>query len=150
VDASQLFTAIHFASHQKTYEANGQYIDRAFGFRTDGTPTDDSVWYFFTDGPPVFVTLRPVNCQYFLLAPYLDKGLTVDDITTAIQTGWKMMGGSNAAVLSYHKETKLLIAVGDQEHLQVIQGALKALSDLKESPPSLSAGSTKTVEGQKP
>jgi hypothetical protein len=64
----------------------------------------------------------------YLLTPYLDRGLTVDDITTAIQTGWKMLGYSPTPELSFHKETKLLIAVGDPNQLETIDRVLSALN----------------------
>jgi hypothetical protein len=51
----------------------------------------------------------------------------VDDITTAIQTGWKMMGDKETPEISFHKETKLLIAVGEPDQLGVIDDVLKAL-----------------------
>ena len=66
------------------------------------------------------------------MTPYLERGLTVDDITTAIQTAWTMLGstpGNDQAApqISYHKETKLLIAVGEASKLETIDAVLKAL-----------------------
>jgi fructose-specific component phosphotransferase system IIB-like protein len=60
--------------------------------------------------------------------PYLAQGLTVDDITTAIQTGWKMGGDSEGCELSYHKETNLLIVVGDASQFETVNGVLVALT----------------------
>jgi hypothetical protein len=57
----------------------------------------------------------------------LKAGLTVDDITTAIQTGWRMSGASSAPTLSFHKETNLLIGAGDMSSLQVIDEVLRTL-----------------------
>jgi hypothetical protein len=62
------------------------------------------------------------------LAAYLDRGFTVDDITTAIQSGWKMSGGqSPLPELKYHKETKMLIAYGDPHQLSTIEDVLRTL-----------------------
>ena len=40
----------------------------------------------------------------------------MDDITTAIETGYKMLG-EPAPVINFHKDTKLLIAVGELARL---------------------------------
>jgi hypothetical protein len=70
-------------------------------------------------------------CKFFQLRPYLDAGLTVDDITTAIQTAWKMAGPGaqekQPPQLTFHKETSLLIAVGMPERLELIQNILGQL-----------------------
>jgi hypothetical protein len=44
-----------------------------------------------------------------------------------VQTAWKMLGETSPPVISFHKDTKLLIAVGAPEKLQVIDQALAAL-----------------------
>ena len=69
-------------------------------------------------------------CRFYSLAPYLDRGFTVDDITTAIQTGWKM-AGVIPPELNYHKETKLLIAFGEPDELKTIQDVLNALPTIR-------------------
>jgi len=51
----------------------------------------------------------------------------VDDITTAIQTGWKMAGITSPPELNYHKETKLLIAFGEPDQLKTIDNVLQSL-----------------------
>jgi hypothetical protein len=112
VDVAQLFQAL---------EAANRANNAIFGFKTIGTVSDDSVWYFYFGG-------APKTPKFYLLTPYLDRGLTVDDITTAIQTGWKIAGISPTPVLSFHKETKLLIGVGDPYQLQTIDQVLGALS----------------------
>lgn len=100
----------------------------AVSFRTnDRPPTDDSIWYFEYNGTPIRDT---TVTRYYRLAPYLDTGLTVDDITTAIQTGWKMSGLTTIPKLSYHKETKLLIAVGDWSAVGNIDNVLHALDPI--------------------
>ncbi len=65
--------------------------------------------------------------QFYPLAEYLDRGFSVDDITTAIQTGWKMAGETSPPELSYHKETKLLIAFGEPQKLDTIKQVLNVL-----------------------
>jgi hypothetical protein len=112
VTVTELFKALEPASQSAT---------RIFGFQTQGAVSDDSVWYFHFAG-------QPQVSKFYLLTPYLDRGLTVDDITTAIQTGWRMAGTSPMPALSFHKETKLLIAVGDWSQLQTIDQVLGALS----------------------
>jgi hypothetical protein len=66
-------------------------------------------------------------CRFFSLAPYLEHGFTVDDITTAIQTGWKMAKDSSPPELNYHKETKLLMAFGHPDELKTIGDVLRTL-----------------------
>jgi hypothetical protein len=123
VDVAQLFKALERASGSSRVILNGNtYVNQVlFGFRAEGAVSDDSVWYFCFYGQQ-----PPKISRVYLLTPFLDRGLTVDDITTAIQTGWKMLGDSSAA-LSFHKETKLLIAVGDPNQLQTIDQVLGAL-----------------------
>jgi hypothetical protein len=128
VDVAQLFKALELASSSNRLILDGNsniYNQATFGFRTEGAVSDDSVWYFFISSQQY---QPPKVSRIYLLTPYLDRGLTVDDITTAIQTGWKMLGASPTPVLSFHKETKLLIAVGDPNQLQTIDQVLGALS----------------------
>lgn len=152
IDAAQLFDAMYRASPTNEPIENtqmvGQYFTSSYGFKTNGTPSDDSVWYFFGQMAPVNAAPKRY-CNFFLLTPYLDRGLSVDDITTAIQAGWKMLGDAEGAQLSYHPETKLLISVCDPDHYQVIEGALRALHDAKPIAP-LQAPTSKPAADQKP
>jgi hypothetical protein len=66
-------------------------------------------------------------CRFYALGPYLDWGLSIDDITTAIKTGAKMLGDTNEPTISFHKDTRLLIAVGEPGKLDIIDSVLKAL-----------------------
>lgn len=85
-----------------------------------GEITDDTVWYLDFYSPD-----EVALSQFFNLTPYLDT-FTVDDITTALKTAWGLMGEAPPK-LTFHKETKLLIAVGTQVQLQLIQNELDAL-----------------------
>ena len=148
VDVPQLFQALQLASAKVVTVVTGtsfggfgggnqmySQVNTSYGFRTSGTPTDDSIWYFYAEKPNL-PTLEPVKTsRFYALTPYLDRGFTVDDITTAIQTGWKMLGNKETPTISFHKETKLLIAVGEPDKLQVIDDVLKALGPLP-TPPS--------------
>jgi hypothetical protein len=89
---------------------------------------DSSIWYFHAEKPslPAVISSEKV-CRFYSLAPYLERGFTVDDITTAIQTGWKMSGDITVPELKYHKETKLLIAFGEPDKLATIESVLKTL-----------------------
>lgn len=134
----QLFAAMRQASHaiQAMFNPGSgdtlSYQQIQFGFQTeDSRPSDDSVWYFRAEGGAMLAL--PVVCRFYLLTPYLQGGLTVDDITTAIQTGWKLLGSSPFPVISFHKETNLLIAVGQAHQLETIDAVLKALGEPKPS-----------------
>lgn len=150
VTVYQLFQALELTSQKTeayvtgTYYGGGfggpgnqsyQQMRTSYGFRTPNTQsgalTDDSIWYFYVEKPnmPQLVSsVVPKVCRFYPLTSYLEGGLTVDDITTAIQTGWKMLGDKETPAISFHKETKLLIAVGDPAKLETIDAVLKALS----------------------
>ena len=64
--------------------------------------------------------------RFFQLGPYLEN-YKVEDITTAIETGWKMLGGGPAPAMSFHKDTTLLIARGEPEKLMLIDSVLQEL-----------------------
>jgi hypothetical protein len=127
----QLFAALEAAS-RKTVEAVYPGMPRgstSYGFMSaDGPLSDTSVWFFHAEKTNQFLPKPPEKiCQFYSLAPYLDRGFTVDDITTAIQTGWKMAGETATPEMSYHKETKLLIAFGEPAKLNPIQSVLQSL-----------------------
>jgi len=117
----------------------------AYGFRTEGRPTDNSIWYFYFEKP--FFPEQPKACHFYQLAPYLET-YKVDDITTAIQTGWKMLGETNPPTISFHKDTKLLIAVGEENKLSLIDSVLQKLAQGIPQPQRESTGA-KTAEPAK-
>lgn len=147
VDAQQLFDAMSNASastvlvqvswnNTTTYNSS----DVRYGFIALNQPlTDDTIWTFYERGTAQLPNLS----RFYLLTPYLDSGLTVDDITTAIQTGWRLQGNAAPPKLSFHKETKLLIAVGNPNELETIDSALKALDARRVNPPAETEAKTK-------
>jgi hypothetical protein len=145
VDVSQLFQALEAASQKNeayvssTFygggrsgpQSNYQIARTSYGFRTQSKISDDSVWYFTVEKPalpPAAPPESPKVCRFFSLATYIERGMTVDDITTAIQTGWKMLGEKETPAISFHKDTKLLIAVGEPNKLEMINSVLVALT----------------------
>jgi len=138
VNVYELFTALTAASqstqiiytdqHGRTSVANARAES---GFRTQGAITPESVWHFFTTQPAQRVEKK--EYRFYQLSPYLGT-LTVEDITTAIQAGWKMMGETNTPALNFHKETKLLIAVGRADQLTMINSVLAELPKNNEQP----------------
>jgi hypothetical protein len=104
-----------------------------YGFKTEGKLSDDSIWYFYAERP-TSPPPPPRVCRFYSLAPYLERGVTVDDITTAIETGWKMLGETSPRTMSFHKDTKLLIAVGEASNLETIDAVLKALGQPSPGP----------------
>ena len=110
----------------------GQQISVGYQFTTiDSQPSDNSVWFFRAVKYPEPLPAEKV-CQYYSLVTFLDRGFTVDDITTAIQTGWKMAGVTPVPELNYHKETKMLIAYGEPEKLETIGKVLATLPSLNQ------------------
>lgn len=113
-----------------------QQIRTSLTFQTAGPLSDESVWYFRgrdkAPDPSIFgeESTAPTDakiCRFYALNPFLESGLKVEDITTAIQTGWKMLGEKETPSISFHKETKLLIAVGQPDKLETIDAVLNAL-----------------------
>jgi hypothetical protein len=137
VNVAQLFQALEQASIKQMVIVTGNYgggqssystFTGNYGFKTVGPISDSSIWYFHMDKPslPPVVSAEKV-CQFYSLELYLNRGFTVDDITTAIQTGWKMSGITALPELNYHKETKMLIAFGEPRELDIIGRVLGTL-----------------------
>jgi len=168
VNVPQLFQALEAASRKTAVYTTSAYsggaqggyksynsMTTSYGFKTEGPQKDDSIWYFFVTKPnlPPGSSLETSGkvCRFYGLTPYLTNGLTVDDITTAISTGWKMLGETSPAEINFHKETKLLIAVGEPRALEIIDSALKALEGRKtHTPAASSAAPEKAAEKTKP
>jgi len=134
VNVAGLFEALQLASAEHMQYISGrspgggpQYsvFNGSSGFKTQGTPKPDSVWYFFNDR--MKLPEQPKVCRFYQLSPYLET-YKVEDVTTAIQTGWKMLGETNPPTINFHKDTKLLIAVGEEAKLQLIDSVLSQLS----------------------
>lgn len=134
VTVPQVLQAVFYATRKSvtimTQNGPSQYMVGS-RFLTDGPP-GDAVWYFQQERPPGGIeSFKPQKvCRYFQLRLYLDNfGYKVEDITTAVQTGWKMLGETNPPpALNYHKDTQLLIAVGEPHMLALIDSVLKELS----------------------
>ncbi|MDB6066916.1 MAG: hypothetical protein JWR26_3124 [Pedosphaera sp.] len=128
VTVPELFNALSAASIKEiTYKmVGGSYQQSVFSysFRTEGKPREDSIWYFRMQSPAPPPGLQTI--RFFQLGPYLQT-YKVEDITTAIETGWKMLGEEPYPKLSFHKDTKLLIAVGDPNKLESIEAVLSQL-----------------------
>jgi hypothetical protein len=136
VTVAQLFPILERASvrtghyHYMNHDANSSYHDftDSYGFRTDGIPHENSIWYLHMDklSTPQEV-IAPVVCQFYQLGPYLDADYTVADITTTIETGWKMLGEGKKPEITYHKDTRVLVAVGEKHRVAMIGEVLKQL-----------------------
>jgi hypothetical protein len=152
VDVVELFSALQAAAPQP--QGMTQY-----GFSSNGSNapvSDDTIWYFYVRNP------NSNECVFFSLASLLDHGFTVDDITTAIRTGWQMLVdrdpeagepssvidgqvdprmaaniGPDAGRLSFHTETKLLIVVGTEQQISTAANALRVLETANESSAAL-------------
>lgn len=108
---------------------SGQDHASTYGFQTEGIPDEKSIWFFYWDrNVEPFQVIASKVCRFYQLSPYLEAGYKVDDITTAVETGWKMLGVTNPPQISYHKDTKVLIAVGEQDKVNSIGDVLKQLS----------------------
>jgi hypothetical protein len=145
VTVPQLFDALEQASKRKVTYTYGPALPNAyqsyqqgttgFGFNTANPRSEDSIWYFYVasageppkPAPPPPPQPAPSVCRFFQLGPYLQAGVKVEDITTAIETAWKMLGENTTPKIKFHQDTKLLIAVGQVERLMVIDEVLEKL-----------------------
>src|SRR5437773_158798 len=144
VNVWELFQALSVSS-RRTIQTTRGVASVEYGFSTVGNLSENSIWYFYQHKPDPFEEKKA--CRFYQLDPYLDT-FKVEDITTAIQTGWKMLGETNPPTISFHKDTKLLIAVGEQSKLQLIDSVLEQL--VKGKPPSQRESSgTKSAEPAK-
>src|SRR5690242_18736391 len=105
VNAVQLFRALDEASRKTEYVKNpdGTYstYNTGYGFRAvGGNVTDDAIWSFYVQKPNVPPPTK--ICRFYSLGPYLDWGVSIDDITTAIKTGAKMLGETDEPTMSFH------------------------------------------------
>src|SRR5207249_11850956 len=122
----------------------------SYRFRGPGSKiSDDTIWTFYVENPPSSAQVIPKVCRFYSLARYLESGTTVDDITTAIKTGAQMLGEGTGPEISFHKDTKLLIAVGEPSKLEIIDSVLRALDSQMQRPPALSARLPETPKGEK-
>jgi hypothetical protein len=138
VTVSSLFEAVSEASKRTVSQSPrppyGMPIgtwnsEESYGFRRSGSDNESPVWVFYYQKPVAPDVSQPKLVRFFQLGPYLDgpNGLKVEDITTAIQTGYSLLGESSTPELKFHKETRLLIAVGDQNRLSLIDEVLNSL-----------------------
>lgn len=138
VNVPELFQALELASRKTTLYTTGfvdyggpggqrrqvQQAHYQFGFKTQGPPRDNSVWYFYYEKPTLLEEAK--TCRFWQLESYLTT-YKIEDITTAVQTGYKMLG-EPAPTINFHKDTKLLIAVGEADKLNLIDSVLKELA----------------------
>ncbi len=137
VNAVQLFKALDEASRKAEFIKNpdGSYssYNSGYGFRADGANySDNTIWYFYVIKPNI--PPRTQICRFYALGPYLEWGISIDDITTAIKTGAKMLGENDEPTMSFHKDTRLLIAVGEPGKLEIIDSVLTALRPPSNAP----------------
>lgn len=107
---------------------NEQFATReiAYGFKLVQVNGSEPVWYFY-DNRISEKDANPSVCRFYQLEDFLKDKYKVEDITTAIQTGWKLAGVKDTPTLKFHPETGLLIAVGRLSHLKTIDSVLEQL-----------------------
>jgi hypothetical protein len=138
VTVEDLFGALEQASRRRVAQVTGTYFsgfggkgaqsqyqiaETSYGFKRQG-----NLWVFRFEKPVTPPDSVPSRARFYQLDAYLTR-YTIDDITTAIQTAWRMTSQKAAIAqsLKFHEQTKLLIAVGEESELQVIDDVLKAL-----------------------
>ncbi|MFO1460787.1 MAG: hypothetical protein U1G08_15450 [Verrucomicrobiota bacterium] len=84
--------------------------------------------------PPTPVEPAPPRTVFFFsLDPYLER-FTVEDIITAVKTGWDLDGKKDRPTLKYHDQTKLLVASGDPFQVEMIKSVLANLGRSSSKP----------------
>lgn len=152
VNVQQVFEALTRTSQKRVTVATGvvdygaagiptrrtSYSEQFSSYSFQAVPpiSTNSIWYFVVTEPSKIEEVK--TCQFYQLGPYLQQGLNVNDITTAIKAGYKMLGESAAPELNFHEETSLLIAVGPESKLKLIDQVLSQLSKAKPAGPEKS------------
>jgi hypothetical protein len=110
-----------FFALAKASQSHQQPARNFYQFETQGL-AENTIFIFkcFKPNPP------QEFCRFYQLAEVL-QNYSIEDITTAVQTGWKMLGVKSTPRLKFHPETKLLIAVGQQQELAIIDDVLLGL-----------------------
>jgi hypothetical protein len=149
VTVPQLFEALGAATTKtQTYMYQNQVSQQltSYGFKTHRPYGDDEIWHFYYDraNPPQ----EPKVCRFYQLGPYLDT-YKIEDITTAIETGWKMLGETERPEIKFHKDTKLLIAVGEPSKLVLIESVLAQLNQGKSLETKVRETSSAAKSGEK-
>jgi hypothetical protein len=111
-----------------------EYRNTGFQFtRTPGT-VGSPVWQLTVEKvtplpEPAPAPQAPRIARFYQLKPNLEAGLKVEDITTVARTAWTMMklDAKDIPDLKVHEETGLLIAVGSESALSVIESVLQEL-----------------------
>lgn len=137
-----LFRALSMAS-QRQERLGGNTYNTFYTFETQGQG-ENAIYYFRCRKP----TPPQEFCRFYQLADPL-QNYSIEDITTAIQTGWKMLGVKSPPQLKFHSETKLLIAVGQPEHLAIIDNVLMGLRHSSEPASGLSSAVKKDASSDK-
>jgi hypothetical protein len=143
VTVSALFRALSDASNREIVVQNTRVPSQnevrqiGFNFASQDQNSSEPVWTFHVTTPPEFSSGQPNAperlVQFYPVAEYLTH-FTVEDITTAIESGWQLQGDESAKasppILRFHEETKLLICAGSNSQLGIIPQVLAGLSQL--------------------
>lgn len=136
----QILVPTHAQSPRPSLTPNSsyQYQTVGFTFRTEETSSPDAVWTFLVTNPPQFLTQEPATppriVQYFPVAEYLSH-FTVEDIITALESGWRLQGpAAEVATCRFHEETKLLIIAGTEAQMKLIPQVLEGLAKMLSFP----------------
>jgi hypothetical protein len=111
-----------------------QYQNTGFAFSPTPGSGGSGVWQLTVEKVqqlpelPASLAPRPI-AHFYQLKPHLEAGLKIEDITTVAETAWKMMklDAKDIPNMKVHEETGLLIAVGTESALSVIDSVLKEL-----------------------
>jgi len=115
VNTQQVFEALNMVGDEKGAQ-QFRWVNE--GGKADPNP----VWILYK--APARQTTEA--CQVTFIGNLLES-FQLEDINAAIRTAWEMLGQSSSPALKFHKETKLLIAKGNEQELKLVQEVLKSL-----------------------
>jgi hypothetical protein len=114
VNIPQVFDALNMVSDEK-----GSIYLR---WMSEGPKGDSNAVWTLAKAP----VKKFETCQVTFIGNLLDA-FQLEDINAAIRTSWDMLGKSSSPSLKFHRETKLLIAKGNEEELKLMVDVLRSL-----------------------
>jgi hypothetical protein len=88
---------------------------------------DGEIWTLTRPRTTPGLPFQSKNCKILNLTQVLGD-YSVDDVTTAMKGAWELLNSGETPVVKFHKDTKLLMVVGDDRQLNVANEVLRELT----------------------
>jgi hypothetical protein len=132
VTASQVFGALNMLGEPKRTGV-WQIVNNADGEIWTVMPSPKTVGIDPTTGLPMggFAGYAPKSptraARVFNLTPVLED-YSIEDVTTAIKGAWDLLNPESEPAMKFHKDTKLLILVGEPNELAAVTEVVRELT----------------------